>query len=187
MKLFAMMDPSLADISEDKLVRRAAAFIGGDSDRAAHIVDTYRASRPGISPGDLWTALSTDYIFTIPAVRLAERQSALGNDVYVYRFDWATPVFGGALGACHALEIPFMFNNLDAAGSSMFTGPASEEMRAMALRMHDAWHTFARTGAPGGDWPTYTAGERPVMQFNLESQVVDDPNAAERVAWEGVL
>jgi para-nitrobenzyl esterase len=187
MKLFGMMDPSLSDISEEKLVRRAAAFIGGDAERAAHIIDTYRAARPGLSPADLWSALSTDYIFTIPAVRLAERQSGLGNDVYVYRFDWATPVFGGVLGACHALEIPFMFNNLDAAGSSMFTGPASAEMRAMALTMHDAWHTFARTGSPGTSWPKYTSDNRNVMQFNLESAVVQDPNANERQVWEGVL
>ena len=43
----------------------------------------------------------------------------------MYRFDWATPVFGGQLGACHALEIPFVFNNLEAAGSDMFVGGAA--------------------------------------------------------------
>jgi carboxylesterase type B len=168
------------------MVKRAAAIIG-DEARATQLVDAYRASRPGLSVSELWNVLSTDHVFRIPAVRLAERQSGLGNAVYMYRFDWATPVFGGQLGACHALEIPFVFDNLDAAGSDVFTGPASPEMREMARTMHTAWHTFARHGNPGDNWPRYTASDRKVMRFDLVPEVVDDPNATEREAWEGVL
>jgi para-nitrobenzyl esterase len=186
MKLFSMMDPSLTDLDDHKLVRRGAAF-AGSAEKAEALVATYRATRPDASAGDLWSAMSTDHVFRIPAVRLAERQSGLGNAVYMYRFDWATPVFGGQLGACHALEIPFVFDNLDAAGSSMFTGEASAEMRAMASTMHTAWHTFARHGNPGDNWPRYTASDRKVMRFDLAPEVVDDPNATEREAWEGVL
>ncbi|HZN12693.1 MAG TPA: carboxylesterase/lipase family protein [Acidimicrobiales bacterium] len=186
MKLFGMLDPGLNDLDDAKMLRRAAAALK-DETRAAALLDTYKASRPDASPAELWSAISTDQVFRIPATRLAERQSALGNTVYMYRFDWATPVFGGQLGACHALEIPFVFNNLDAPGSSMFTGPASDEMVAMAEAMHTAWHTFARTGQPGGGWPQYSAGDRKVMRFDLASDVVDDPDRAEREAWEGLL
>jgi carboxylesterase type B len=168
------------------MLRRGAAVVG-DKAKAAALLDAYRTTRPDASASELWNALSTDHVFRIPAVRLAERQSGLGNRVYMYRFDWATPVFGGQLGACHALEIPFVFNNLDAPGSPMFTGPASDEMREMARTMHTAWHTFARTGSPGDNWPRYTSEDRKVMRFDLTSEVVDDPDAAEREAWEGVL
>jgi para-nitrobenzyl esterase len=186
MKLFGMLDPSLNELDDAKMLRRGTAVVGDES-KAAALLEAYRAARPGASPTELWNALSTDHVFRIPAVRLAERQSELGNAVYMYRFDWATPVFGGQLGACHALEIPFVFNNLNAAGSEMFTGPASDEMRDMARTMHTAWHTFARTGNPGDNWPRYTAGDRKVMRFDLASEVVDDPDRAEREAWEGVL
>src|SRR5205823_1278907 len=78
-------------------------------------------------------------------------------------FTWPTPAFGGALKACHALEIPFVFNALDAPGASFFTGDASPEMRGLAATMHEAWASFARTGVPKAsglpDWPAYTAGE----------------------------
>jgi para-nitrobenzyl esterase len=186
MKLFGMMDPGLNDLDDAKMQRRGAAVVG-DADNAAALIAAYKASRPDLAPSQLWSVLSTDHVFRIPAVRLAERQSALGNAVYMYRFDWATPVFGGQLGACHALEIPFVFNNLDKAGSEMFTGPASPEMLHMARTMHTAWHTFARTGQPGDNWPQYTSDARNVMRFDLDSEVVDDPDGAEREAWEGLL
>ncbi len=177
----------------------------GDADRAAQLIAAYKANRPDSSPAELWSVLATDHVFRIPAVRWPSGSRTLGNPVYMYRFDWATPVFGGQMGACHALEIPFMFNNLDATGSEMFTGPASQEMRDMARTMHTAWHTFARTGEPAGsggktepggsggktepgdNWPRYTSGDRRVMRFDLESEVVDDPDGAEREAWEGLL
>ena len=185
MKLFGMLDPGLNDLDAAKMLRRAEAFVGAE--RAGALIEAYRASRAGVADRDLWGVLSTDFVFRIPATRLAERQSARGNAVYMYRFDWATPVFGGQLGACHALEIPFVFDNLDAAGSEMFTGPASDEMKAMARTMHTAWHTFARTGSPGDNWPRYTSDARNVMRFDLASEVVVDPDAAERKAWEGLL
>ncbi len=186
MKLFSMVDPGLADLDDAKMLRRAATVVGHE-DGAAKVIATYKQTRPNVSASELWGVLSTDHVFRIPATRLAERQSSLGNAVYMYRFDWATPVFGGQLGACHALEIPFVFNNLDAAGSEMFTGPASPEMRELAHTMHTAWHTFARTGSPGDNWPRYTDGDRKVMRFDLVPEVVDDPDSVEREAWEGVL
>ena len=30
----------------------------------------------------------------------------------MYEFAWRSPQFGGRLGACHALEIPFVFDTL---------------------------------------------------------------------------
>jgi para-nitrobenzyl esterase len=186
MKLFSMVDPGLADLDDEKMVKRAAAIVG-DKARAQQLVDAYKSTRPDLATRDLWNVLSTDHVFRIPATRLAERQSGLGNSVHMYRFDWATPVFGGQLGACHALEIPFVFDNLDAAGSDMFTGTASAEMRELARVMNEAWYTFARTGSPGSNWPAYTSSDRKVMRFDLAPEVVDDPDAAEREAWEGVL
>jgi para-nitrobenzyl esterase len=140
---------------------------------------------------ELWSELRTDQIFRIPAVRLAEGQAELGNDVYMYRFDYASPAMGGLLGACHALEIPFVFSSLDAPGAEMFVGPVTEDLRTLSRRMHDAWIAFARTGRPAADglpeWPRYTTDRRATMLFDLEPSVVDDPAAEDREAWSGVL
>jgi len=49
---------------------------------------------------------------------------------------------------------------------------------ALARQMSDAWLAFARTGNP--NWPPYTPGRRATMLFDVESRVVDDPNAEVR-------
>ena len=51
----------------------------------------------------MWGDLQGDFIFRIPAIRLAEHQAARDNAVFSYLFAWPSPQFGGALGACHAL------------------------------------------------------------------------------------
>ncbi|HZQ84314.1 MAG TPA: carboxylesterase/lipase family protein, partial [Acidimicrobiales bacterium] len=189
-RLFTMMDPTLAQLDEAKLRHRVAAVVG-DDDKANAVVDAYAASRPGATAGELWTDIQGDHIFRIPAIRLAERQSALGNPVHMYLFTWPTPVMGGALGSCHALEIPFVFNTLGQPGAHMFTGPQDDDLRGLASTMHQAWATFARTGTPAADgmpdWPTYTVDTRGTMRFDLTPEIVDDPAGSDRAAWEGVL
>ncbi|MBV9412535.1 MAG: carboxylesterase/lipase family protein [Acidimicrobiia bacterium] len=188
-KLFTMMDPEIANLDDDGAARRLRRLIN-DSARAPEVITHYRSTRPDATVSDLWTAVGTDVIFRIPAVRLAEKQSALGNDVYMYRFDYRTPVFGGVLGACHALEIPFVFDVLGPT-TEMFVGPINDDLRTLAGRMHESWVAFARTGRPEADglpdWPRYTADERATMLFDVQPEVVDDPDGQDREVWAGLL
>jgi para-nitrobenzyl esterase len=100
----------------------------------------------------------------------------------MYTFDWATPAFGGMLGACHAVDIPFTFDNLDATGVAQFTGGGSERAE-VATAYSGAILAFARDGDPG--WPRYRAPRRPVRRFGPEPAVLDDPEAAVRELWAG--
>ncbi len=188
-RLFAMLDPAIAGLDDAGAAARIGAFVS-DPARAADVVAHYRATRTGATMSELWSAIGTDMVFRIPAVRLAEKQSALGNDVYMYRFDYCTPVFGGALGACHALEIPFVFESLGA-GTDMFVGPVTDDLRTLARRMHESWVAFARTGNPSIDglpeWPRYTSDRRATMVFDLDPSLVEDPDGADRDVWAGLL
>jgi para-nitrobenzyl esterase len=56
--------------------------------------------------------------------------------------------------------------------------------------MLDAWVAFARSGDPNHaglpeTWPAYDADRRATLQLDAEVAVVDDPDAAERLIWEG--
>jgi len=55
----------------------------------------------------------------------------------------------------------------------------------------DAWLAFARAGAPGHPglpaWPAYDAKRRATLELGRECRVHDDPQAAERVLWDGAL
>ena len=103
----------------------------------------------------------------------------------MYEFAWRSPAFGGRLGACHALEISFVFDTLDQGAARMagpLLGPAPPQ--SLADQMHRAWVGFATRGEPG--WPKYTLDRRATMRFDTASAVVDDPRPMERKLWEGV-
>ncbi len=141
----------------------------------------YRELHPGASSGEIYSAIATDWFFRLPALRLAEARVAHGEAAYVYEFAWRSPQFEGRLGACHALELAFVFDNLHQATNRGLVGPAGPQ--SIADTMHAAWVAFARTGNPG--WPRYDPVQRPTMRFDLTSEVINDPQAATRQLWEG--
>ncbi len=99
----------------------------------------------------------------------------------MYEFAWNPPTFDGKLGACHALDVPFIFDNLDKKGFEGLMGTNPPQQVADA--MHTAWVGFATNGNPG--WPQYEPSRRATMRFDVTSEVVEDPGSAERVLWEG--
>ena len=136
---------------------------------------------------DLLLAALTDYAARIPAIRLAEQQAQQGGRVWMYRFDWPSPHL--KFGACHALELPFVWNTLESASLRILLG--TYPPRDLARRMQGAWMAFARSGDPNipepPPWPAYDLEQRATMIFDEACQVVNDPQAAERQIWEGLL
>ena len=92
----------------------------------------------------------------------------------MYEFAWPSPVLGGRLGACHALEIPFVFDTLDLGRKQMLGGALGQNPpQHLADTMHRAWIEFARHGDPG--WSRYEPPRRAVMRFAETMAVLDDP------------
>jgi para-nitrobenzyl esterase len=177
-KLFALMTP--ASDSDEALTRRAALL----SDDLESVLDAYRSEHPEGDLAALECALLTDVVFRIPAVLLADAQAAHAP-VYQYRFDWRTPVWGGAIGAAHAVEIPFVFDLVEDQRLHVLVGP--EAPKPLARAMHDAWIAFARDGVPAADllatWPRVDSDGRPVMLLDTESSLAMDPEATTTKFW----
>lgn len=186
--LFRLMSPG--DLDRPSLLDRLDRIAG----HGHEFHDAYATPRPDVSPADLWSAVLTDYAFRVPAVRLldAHRHAAApGVSGFEYLFTWPTPAFGGLMGSCHALEIPFVFDTLGRAGAEMFLGgPAGPELHALAAGMQEAWIAFARTGDPStealGEWPAFDPVARRVMRFDTEPELLADPGRAELDCWTGV-
>jgi para-nitrobenzyl esterase len=186
--LFGFMDPELRQLDAGKIAARVQQRLPHAD--GARLVAGYRASRPDADWSAIWLAIETDRVFRIPAIRLAEAQQSHAPAVHAYWFTWASPGFGGLLGACHAIEVAFVFGALHLPGGEQFVGigPAADEL---AGRTMDAWLSFARSGAPAHaalpDWPRYDVPRRATLELGARCQVHEDPLASERQLWDDLL
>jgi para-nitrobenzyl esterase len=169
-------------LTEDELRARVAEVAGAATDR---VIDLYRRLYPGASPADRLISTLTDSNFRIRTVTLADRKAAKSRaPVWLYSFDWETPVFGGRLKAFHALDVPFVFDTIDVVGSTD-RGAAAHDL---ARRISATWATFARTGKPDNaaipHWPVYTEAERATLILNRECRIANDYGGETRLLWK---
>ena len=109
-------------------------------------------------------AIMTEEFYRIPALEIASTHPG----TYVYEFAWRSPAFGGTLGACHALEPPFVFDNLDVPRYEVLLGATPP--RGLAESMRSAWSAFAATGDPA--WPRYNESDRLVQRFGTSDHPI---------------
>jgi carboxylesterase type B len=188
-RLFRVADGTIDQITDQILTGPVAVY--GYQALAAYglpvetALTAYRAAYPNASPGDLLAAVQTDWWCRIPAIRLGDAHATSPAATFMYEFAWRSPAFEGRLGACHGLEIPFVFDTLNKGADQMLgplLGPAPPQQ--LADEMHAAWVAFATNGDSG--WPKYDLTRRATMRFDTISEVVDDPRFVERQLWEGV-
>ena len=129
----------------DDMVAGAAAGYGLSPEALA----VYRNNRPGEAPAAVMNAVGSDFFFRIPAIRAAESRFGAAAKTFLYEFMWRSPLFDGQLGACHAAEIPFVFDNLTAPASQMIVG--SEAPQAVADAMHAGVGPIHHRWRPGLD------------------------------------
>jgi para-nitrobenzyl esterase len=180
--IFTALDRRLAKMTEKELISRLEKLLPADF--ATNLISVYRAALPerglkDIQPYQLYHAIFTDIQFRIPAVRLVESQTRLKVKAYNYIFDWPSAVPG--MGACHSLELGFVFGNY----RPEFHGEGLPAKK-LAAQLQDAWIAFARSGDPScdslGSWPAYSQ-KRSTMLLGARSRVEKAPYETERSAW----
>ena len=163
------------------LRERVAPVAGAEADS---LLDAYRRAMPQSNPGDRLIAALTGSNFWVRTVLLAERYAARRRaPVYMYSLDWRSPTHGGRLKAHHAMDLPFVFDNVDAADTTAHAPDAAE----LAARMSATWIAFARYGRPENPaipaWPAYTTERRATMIFDTTCRVVQDRDREMRLLW----
>jgi para-nitrobenzyl esterase len=146
------------------------------------LIAAYRAGRPHDSNTDLYLIMASDATFRAGVLTEADRKAQQAKAaVYQYYFTWRSPVRDGKLRSFHTLEIPFVFDNVDAAQSMTGKG---EDRYALADRMSTAWVAFARTGNPSHAglpaWAAFDTHRRATMLFDTECRLVNDPYGKEQ-------
>ena len=122
-----------------------------------------------------------DASFGTGVYQFAERLHATGRGAWVYRFDWTAP--GNRFGACHCIELPFMFDTLAHWQAPMLEGADVHEKSTVAANVRNTWAAFARHGDPNHTglphWPRHAAkGE--TLLINHPPSVHNDPAGRQR-------
>ncbi len=111
----------------------------------------YRDLFPDETPGQLLSRVITD-AFTAGSRQLATAHVGRSRgSTFSYEFRWASGACDGRLGACHCVELPFVFDQLrlpSLRGSRGLLGPEEPDF-ALADETHGAWVRFVKTGHPG--------------------------------------
>jgi para-nitrobenzyl esterase len=177
-RLFSAIDGRLGAVTEAE-TDIALALLAPGADGARR----YRASYPAAGPDELYELVHSDWAFRMPTLSLAEAQISGGGRAYVYELTWPAPGMGGVLGACHGLDVPLVFGNLDRGQPALLLGDRpSSEAEALSTSMRAAWTGFAAHGDPG--WPAYDSRDRLVQRFDADRTVVPDPERASRLIWQ---
>jgi para-nitrobenzyl esterase len=186
-RLYGLVDRGRTSLDLEGLQRRLSHWMPASQATAA--IDAYRTFRAAraepCEPWDLWCAIQTDRLFRVPALRFAAGHAASGLSTYVYLFNWESPFSDGTLGACHGLEIPFVFGSHPLVPE--FAG-ASAEAYELAERIQDAWIAFARCGNPTHPgiepWPRFDLPRRGSFLLDDLCRRENAPREPERAFWD---
>jgi len=135
----------------------------------------------------VWAAFQSARVFHYPASLLSEAQSSARGTAFSYLFTWRPPALRRTVGACHALDVPFIFGLAHSPVTRTLAGLGGSATR-LSRRMQHAWIHFARTGHPGHarlpDWESYDSASRATMVFGRQCYLADAPLEPERALWE---
>jgi para-nitrobenzyl esterase len=184
MKMMMLGMPWFDKLTEAELGQFAQATFGSSGEA---LLNAYRRGKPGASPTAIACQFVTDRVMWAGAIDWAERKVAGGGaPVYVYRFDYETPIMGGVLGATHGGDIPFALNNY---ACTPMAGERAENA-AMARLVSRAFVRFADCGDPNHaglpPWRPYSPADRCTMIFDAQSRIETDPQSELRTLYAGI-
>ena len=147
-----------------------------------HYVDDFMRLQTGKT---IWkrTQFLNELIFRVPAAEQAALHADAGGNTYMYY--WTKESAIPHYGACHAVELSYVFGNLD---DTIFTGERADS--ALAKTVQAMWVAFAKTGNPSADgytWDAYDSKTRATMFLGDEIRLVSDPMKEERELVEPLL
>lgn len=189
--------PPFAPVADGVVLPQAWAY-GAAIDQAAGLIDVLLGwghhelgAFTSPTPTHSNQAAGLDPWFAAPTWRWAQCAAQQGRRAWVYQFDWAPA--GSALGACHCIELPFVFGTLGAfarapmlAGTGAVTGaglpapvltPVEQAQRcSLSRQVRQAWVNFVCSGDPNQgpasglpSWPPAAQGRSPVMHLQQRS------------------
>jgi para-nitrobenzyl esterase len=172
-------------------------FYGKTEDDSKELIETYISARKGklpIEPYEIGYAINTDEAYRIPIIKIAEAQSKNQINTYFYLFGFESPLYQDLLGACHTIDLPFIFGTWDLKSPNtevMVGRDNDEELDDFSKLIMDTWIAFAKSGNPNNHklpkWPPYEMQNRATMILKPTPELKNAPMDEERSAWEKIF
>lgn len=175
------------DLSDDAALKAYVKSHMGLSDvMADKAIDLFRRLNPSASRIDTVLGIARAGIRTEIRTVAELKLKKANTPVFRYEFEWEAPGFDGHYRSSHTFELPFVFDNVDAA-SQLFGATPDPRRYDLARNVSGAWAAFAHNGNPSHpglpEWKPYTLPDRAAMLLNYSSELVNDPDSEERVAF----
>lgn len=157
----------------------AAAYESAIRERYGDLADAWLAQYPSRDLSEAVLATTRDALYGWTSERLAVKQTARGENAYLYLFDHGYPAASEAgLHGFHAAELPYVFGTSNDTPPYWPKIPETVAERRFAAAMGNYWVSFAKTGRPEAaghpTWRPY-GGEAAFMAF------ADVPRAGRRL------
>ncbi|AWB82722.1 carboxylesterase/lipase family protein [Corynebacterium yudongzhengii] len=139
------------DATAEHVVKAARVAGAADPEAVAKLATDEANPHPGAS----LTTFTDMWKFQLPLRDFLKRRKNYSAPTYRYKFTWASPKFGGLLGAYHMLELPFVFNSVDTQATKATAG--EDLPKTLVAAAHGAWVSFIKNFDPG--WKPYFDAE----------------------------
>ena len=129
------------------------------------------------------TEFYNEVIFRVPMSQLADYHADAGGNTFVYQ--WRYPGEDELKGACHNIELAYVFNNLE---ETIFTGNKIND--ELSLIVQEMWVNFAKTGNPSTsdyNWEPYDTEKRKIMVLDEKIEMEENYKSEQRELVEPLL
>lgn len=188
-RLFLNLRRLRREATTERLARALGRYTEAPADAANAILAGYAARHPTFSENELLAAAETFLYYRVPILRLLHARQQAGGSSWNYLFTRPSPALRGRLGACHALEIPFVFGTLDAPGMARFAGDDAEAWQ-LSEHMMQLWGQFARHHDPrpaAPDWQPWEPASELVWQLDRIPAARPHPDSDDLQIWQPLL
>ena len=159
----------LPDVTHEALTEQLRAEWPGHADA---LIAAY-ASEIDRSPRFARDKMFSHWLFAWEARTWARTVTRAHQPAYLYQFTHVPelPEYGRSLGAFHAAEIAYTFNNLDRTDWALTT-----DDRKVAHLLSSYWRNFARSGDPNSKglphWPAYDEKQDEALELGANPGVI---------------
>ena len=161
-RCFLLANENLFDILRADPQKNSPILSRYKANTPEKIYKSWLKNRPNTA--DTYGDFATQLDWRVGQELTAEYQSTY-NDVYFYLFTEQSTIEN--LRACHAVDLPFTFNNSD----ELYQNPPQN----LVKQVQSTWTAFATTGNPNNEtiphWEKYSAGNRQTMELNSKGCV----------------